>query len=86
MRKKKHRKLRFTLKKHELRQLKFHATRATYASLALEAGVPITVVSRELGHTTTGMTEKHYIALSEEYKEEQCEKLNIVLNQLSLIG
>lgn len=74
------------LKKHELRQLKFHATRATYASLALEAGVPITVVSRELGHTTTGMTEKHYIALSEEYKEEQCEKLNMVLNQLSCIG
>lgn len=52
----------------------------------LEAGVPITVVSRKLSHTTTGMTEKHYIALSEEYKEEQCEKPNMVLNQLSLIG
>lgn len=70
------------LKKHNLRHLKFHATRATYASLALEAGVPIEVVSKQLGHTTTMMTEKHYISLSEEYKERECEKLNDVLNQL----
>ncbi|MET4254049.1 site-specific integrase [Bradyrhizobium sp. LA6.7] len=38
----------------------FHALRHTWASHCIMAGVPLMVVAKNLGHSTTRMVEKHY--------------------------
>jgi integrase len=38
----------------------FHQLRHTWASLAVQAGMPLMVVAKNLGHVDTGMVEKHY--------------------------
>lgn len=40
--------------------IKFHAARHTAASLALEAGIDVKVVSEQLGHSTTAITQNTY--------------------------
>jgi integrase len=43
-----------------LPRIKFHATRHTAASLALEAGIDIKIVSEQLGHSSTSFTRDRY--------------------------
>ncbi|MCJ2055654.1 site-specific integrase [Methylobacterium sp. J-048] len=45
----------------------FHGLRHTWASLSVMAGVPLMVVSRNLGHADTRMVEKHYGHLAPSY-------------------
>jgi integrase len=45
----------------------FHILRHTYASLLVMAGAPLQVVSRNLGHADTRMTERHYAHLADSY-------------------
>jgi integrase len=45
----------------------FHALRHTYASLAVMNGMPLLVVAKTLGHTSTEMVERHYGHLSNDY-------------------
>jgi integrase len=45
----------------------FHILRHTWASLAVMAGIPLAVVARNLGHTSTRMTERHYGHLAQSY-------------------
>jgi integrase len=40
--------------------IKFHATRHTAATLALQGGVETKIVSQQLGHSTTRITEDLY--------------------------
>jgi integrase len=47
--------------------LSIHGLRHTWASLAVMAGVPLMVVSRNLGHADTRMVEKHYGHLAPSY-------------------
>jgi integrase len=49
----------------------FHGLRHTWASLAVMNGVPLMVVARNLGHTSTKMTEKHYGHLAPGYVVDQ---------------
>lgn len=39
-----------------LSSIRLHDVRHTYATVALSAGVPITIVSRRLGHATVSIT------------------------------
>jgi integrase len=48
-------------------RISFHGLRHSYASLSIMAGVPLMVVARNLGHTTTRMVERHYGHLAEDY-------------------
>jgi integrase len=48
-------------------RISFHGLRHTYASLSIMNGVPLMVVARNLGHTTTRMVERHYGHLSESH-------------------
>jgi integrase len=45
----------------------FHALRHTWASHAVMAGVPLLLVAKNLGHTSTRMVEQHYGHLSDSY-------------------
>ena len=38
----------------------FHILRHTYASRLAMRGVPLNVIAKQLGHSDTRMTEKHY--------------------------
>jgi integrase len=48
-------------------RITFHGLRHSYASLSVMNGVPLMVLARNLGHTTTRMVEKHYGHLSEDF-------------------
>jgi integrase len=45
----------------------FITCRHTHASLSIMAGVPLTVIAQQLGHTTTAMVQKHYGHLAKDY-------------------
>jgi integrase len=45
-------------------RISFHGLRHSWASLAVMGGVPLMVVARNLGHSTTRMVEQHYGHLS----------------------
>lgn len=45
----------------------FHVLRHTHGSLLAMQGVPMPVIAKQLGHTDTRMTEKHYAHLSPSY-------------------
>jgi integrase len=48
------------LEKAELRQIRIHDLRHTYATLLLQAGAPITYVSQQLGHRDASITLRVY--------------------------
>lgn len=45
----------------------FHILRHTHGSILAMKGVPIPVIAKQLGHSDTRMTEKHYAHLSPNY-------------------
>jgi len=45
----------------------FHILRHTYASRLAMRGVPLNVIAKQLGHSDTRMTEKHYAHLAPSY-------------------
>jgi len=47
--------------------INFHALRHTWASLAVMAGMPLMVVAKNLGHSSTRMVEAHYGHLAPSY-------------------
>jgi integrase len=48
----------------------FHCLRHTFASTAVQAGIPLLTVARSLGHSTVQMLEKHYAHLHPEHVRE----------------
>jgi integrase len=52
----------------------FHGLRHTYASLAVMDGMPLPVLARNLGHSTTRMTELHYSHLAPSYMADTIRK------------
>jgi integrase len=48
------------VEKAGLRRIRLHDLRHTHATLALQAGVPVTIVSERLGHHSAGFTLKQY--------------------------
>ena len=48
------------LERAELRQIRIHDLRHTYATLLLQAGAPITYVSQQLGHRDASITLRVY--------------------------
>lgn len=55
--------------------IKFHAARHTAATLALEAGVDIKIVSEQLGHSTTRITQDLYQHVRHQVHLDSAEKV-----------
>lgn len=56
--------------------LTFHTARHTFATIALNRGVELSVVSRLLGHSSTEVTEKVYAQYTKKTLKAELEKLN----------
>jgi integrase len=52
----------------------FHTLRHTWASLAIMSGMPVAVISKNLGHTSTKMVEQHYGHLRPDFIAEQIQQ------------
>jgi integrase len=52
-------------------RVSFHGLRHTFASLCAQAGVPLMVIARALGHADLQMVSRHYAHLSPSYEAEQ---------------
>ena len=53
-----------------------HVARHSFAVMALNDGLPMSVVSRLLGHASTGVTEKVYAKYLPETLEDEMNKLD----------
>ena len=62
--------------------IKFHAARHTAATLALEAGVDIKIVSEQLGHSTTRITQDLYQHVRHQVHVDSAEKVVDLLARL----
>ena len=59
-------------------QITPHALRHTHVSLLAEAGVPLDVISRRVGHEDSSVTRKIYLHITEKQKEKDKDKLREV--------
>ncbi len=63
-----------------LRRIKFHGLRHTSATLLLQAGVPIQVVSQRLGHASVTMTLETYAHVLTGMQEDAAARLGAILH------
>ena len=71
------------LAKAGLPVIKFHAARHTAATLALEAGIDIKIVSEQLGHSTTRITQDLYQHVRHQVHADSAEKVVALLAGLA---
>lgn len=64
-------------RKLDIRDIHFHSLRHTFATRALEAGIPIKYCSAMLGHASTGITENLYAHASEDQLRKEIKKLDL---------
>ena len=64
------------LKANGLPDIKFHATRHTFATRALEVGMDYKTLSEILGHASVSITMDLYVHALDEHKKNQMNKLN----------
>jgi integrase len=62
--------------------IKFHTARHTAATLALEAGIDIKIVSEQLGHSTTRITQDLYQHVRHQVHADSAEKVVALLSGL----
>jgi integrase len=58
----------------------FHTCRHSYASAALEAGIPMHIVAQNLGHADISMLQRHYSHISDAHKREMIQGRMTPLN------
>ena len=66
------------LKRAGLPRVRFHDLRHTFATLAIEYGMPIDIIAKILGHTNTNMT-RHYARISEANISREMRKIGKML-------
>jgi integrase len=64
------------LAKAELRQIRIHDLRHTYATLLLHAGAPITYVSQQLGHHDASITLRVYVHWLPDVSRREADRLD----------
>lgn len=69
------------LKKYELRRIRFHDLRHTFASLLIAKDVPLINVSNFLGHSDIQTTANIYAHLDKKSKQESADIITNVLNK-----
>jgi integrase len=67
------------LEKHNLKKIRFHDLRHTFATWLLKAGVPLKVVSDMLGHSTIAISADLYSHVVKDMQEDAANKLDDIL-------
>jgi integrase len=60
-------------------ELTFHGLRHGYASLMLAAGVPLKIVSEQIGHANIGITGDLYTHVADDLRRQAADQLNTLL-------
>ena len=68
----------------DIQDIHFHSLRHTFATRALEAGIPVKYCSAMLGHASTGITENLYIHASEDQLRKEIKKLDLSISPVSV--
>ena len=68
------------LKKAGVKQIRFHDLRHSFATMALEAGIPVKTVQEMLGHTTSAMVMEVYSHVTATMQKEAANKIGQVLD------
>lgn len=76
-----YRKFKQAIKKAELPDIRFHDLRHTFATLALEAGVPAKVIQEILGHASISTTLDTYSHVTKEMQIDAAKKINSMFKQ-----
>jgi integrase len=66
---------------HLLPRIRLHDLRHTWATLALEAGVPVKIVSERLGHATSAITNDTYSHVSPTMQADAAERVSALIFQ-----
>jgi len=75
------RRIKDACRRARIEPISFHGLRHTYASLAVQAGMALLAVARNLGHADTRMVERHYGHLSDQYMREQVRRYAPILGR-----
>lgn len=70
------------LKNNDIGPINFHALRHTYATLALESGIELKVISELLGHSSISFTADTYLHILHHKKIEEISKLKALFEPL----
>ena len=68
------------LRANNLREIRYHGLRHTYATRALEEGVPLSIVSERLGHANELVTASVYQHVSSEFSRQAIVVENAIMN------
>ena len=63
----------------------FHMLRHTFATRCIEAGIPLPVIAKLLGHTSTKQIEKTYGHILDKFRNKQLENLNAYYSKENII-
>jgi len=66
--------------KSRLKRIRFHDLRHTHATLLLEAGVDVTVVSRRLGHANVKITTDRYTHVTPRLQQDAAERFSALID------
>ncbi len=66
--------------------IRLHDLRHSYGTLANAAGVPLETISRSLGHSSVGVTDKIYVHRVEQLQRNAAELLNATIGQAVRAG
>lgn len=66
------------LEKSEIRQVRIHDLRHSYATLLLQAGAPITYVSAQLGHRDDSITLRVYAHYLPDASQREADRLDVL--------
>ncbi len=69
------------LQKAELPNIRFHDLRDTYGTLACEAGVNLTIIASQLGHSSIAITGKYYVQQRKENAQKAANAIFEVIKQ-----
>jgi hypothetical protein len=68
-----------------MRRIRLHDLRHTWATLALQAGVPLKVVSERLGHATTAVTADTYSHVAPGMQTDAAERVAALIFGSALV-
>lgn len=68
--------------RYQSKRLHFHSLRHTHVAMLLFKGIDLYAISKRLGHSNMTITAKTYAYMLEEYKAQQDDKIENILNEI----